>query len=115
MECKNIEISFLLPLPTRFSRLKRRKGFVGSPRCVDSRQHVLGVLLRAQKLSLLRRGLRLFLRDDLSEHNQCLGTSRGTKSGLVSRRSTQSKNGLVKPLANNRSKISQRPHIVEQI
>ena len=77
VERKNIEILHHLPLPPSFSRLNLRKGFIGRPLCVDSRQHFLRVLLRDPRLSSVRCAVRLFLRHDLSEHNQRLGTSRG--------------------------------------
>ena len=49
VERNSIDICHHLPLPQRFSRLELRKGFIGSPRCVDSRQHFFHVLLRDQR------------------------------------------------------------------
>ena len=72
VERRNIHIFHRLPLPPSSARLGLRLRSFGILRCVNRCQHHSHLL--CQRLSFVRCGVHLFLRHDLAEHNQCVGT-----------------------------------------
>ena len=110
VECKNNDMFHHLPLPPSPPRPELRRGFIGNRRCFNRHQHFLRVLLRDQRRSFVRCGLRLFRRHDLSEHNQWLGTSRARRSTLATENQR-----FVKALWPTATRIFHGVFIVEKI